>query len=151
MIRKKPAPHLMRGGTGFPKEIMLRQEDRSDDDSKKSHPALSVLRRRVRVAGELIRSIITGEPSRTALVKTLRSPPRRHAAGMGADHAAAAMGPTLLALGCQFGRSGFGFLFGFGVARLRHGCAALGVLQLGDRAALRNAFAVDIFQRVFLA
>jgi hypothetical protein len=40
MIPKKPAPHLMRGGTGFRKKIMLKQKLRRDDDSKKNHPAL---------------------------------------------------------------------------------------------------------------
>jgi hypothetical protein len=28
-------------GTGFSKEIMLKQQDRADDDSKKSHHALA--------------------------------------------------------------------------------------------------------------
>src|SRR5437899_6356379 len=49
MIRKKPAPHLMRGGYRFSlatnaervcAEIMLKQKVERDDDSKKSHHAL---------------------------------------------------------------------------------------------------------------
>src|ERR1035438_10458942 len=70
---------------------------------------------------------------------------------MGADHAAPAMMPMLLVLGCQFGRRGLGLLFRFAVARFRHRRHAFVVLQSGDRAALRNALAVDIFEPVFLA
>src|SRR5438552_8652488 len=49
MIRKKPAPHLMRGGYRFSlatnaervcAEIMFKQKIERDDDSKKSHRAL---------------------------------------------------------------------------------------------------------------
>jgi len=29
MIRKKPAPHLMRGGSRFSEKIMLKQKDRA--------------------------------------------------------------------------------------------------------------------------
>src|SRR5438552_11722699 len=54
MIRKKPAPHLMRGGYRFSlatnaericAEIMLKQKIERDDDSKKSHRALASDRR----------------------------------------------------------------------------------------------------------
>ena len=39
MIRKKPAPHLMRGGYRFSEKIVLKQKMERDDDSKKSHRA----------------------------------------------------------------------------------------------------------------
>jgi hypothetical protein len=44
MIPKKPAPDLIldliRGVQGFSEKIMLKQELKRDDDSRKSHPAL---------------------------------------------------------------------------------------------------------------
>src|SRR5256714_1560481 len=40
MIRKKPAPHLMWGDTGFPKRSCSIKNIERGDDSKKSHPAL---------------------------------------------------------------------------------------------------------------
>ena len=52
MIRKKPAPHLMRGGFRFslgtnarrlPGDHAPTRKIERDDDSKKSHPALAPL------------------------------------------------------------------------------------------------------------
>jgi len=39
MIRKKPAPDLIRSGNRFSEKIMLEHNVRGDDDSKKHHPA----------------------------------------------------------------------------------------------------------------
>src|SRR5882672_2873292 len=44
MIPKKPAPDLIRGGTGFRKRSCSSNKLERDDDSKKSHHALARLR-----------------------------------------------------------------------------------------------------------
>src|SRR5882757_11532589 len=52
MIRKKPAPHLMRGEYRFSEKIMLKQQLERGDDSKKGHHGLA---RRLRLGDASLR------------------------------------------------------------------------------------------------
>lgn len=61
------------------------------------------------------------------------------------------MTPLLRLLQDHFWGSRLGLLFGFAVAGFRRCRCAPALPQGNDRAALRNAFAVGIFERVFLA
>src|SRR5437764_12577839 len=69
---------------------------------------------------------------------------------MGTDHAASAMMPLLRLLRDDAGRYGLDLLVGF-AGRFRGCREALAVSQSGDRAALRDAFTVDVFEGVLFA
>src|SRR6266700_7083096 len=96
MIRKKPAPHLMRGGyrfsprdkrEAFARRSCSNKKIERDDDSKKSHPAL-------------IRQAVPCNQSRTFCTKLLRRPRAAHIRSLLPDSGSTAAATESVSTNC---------------------------------------------------